>query len=137
MGRSIFFEKSLRIQFDNTFDSESNDGIFDSLAPFDGELWRFENFKFVRHLQPTQNFFLEDFFVSIGRVKIAITHHQTARESRKYHDSTQNQKFYRTVSLDFFRKKLTFPLCFYFNTLISKIFGYRFFKFLSKHLPIF
>ena len=57
MGRSIFFEKTLKIQFDVVFDSESNDGIFDSLALFGGELWRFENFKFVRHLQPTQKFF--------------------------------------------------------------------------------
>ena len=57
MGRSIFFEKNLRKQFDVVFDSESNDGIFDSLAPFGGELWRFENLKFVRHLQPSQEFF--------------------------------------------------------------------------------
>ena len=56
MGRSIFFEKNLRIQFDRVLDSESNGGIFDSLAPFGGELWRFENVKFVRHLQPTQKF---------------------------------------------------------------------------------
>ena len=63
MGRSIFFEKNLRIQFDRVLDSESNGGIFDSLAPFGGELWRFENLKFVQHLQPTQNFFLT-FFLS-------------------------------------------------------------------------
>ena len=42
---------------DEVFDSESNDGIFESLAPFGGELWRFVNIKFVRQLQPTQNFF--------------------------------------------------------------------------------
>ena len=62
MGRSIFFEKNLRIQFDRVLDSESNGGIFDSLASFGGELWRFENLKFVEHLQPTQNFFF-DFFL--------------------------------------------------------------------------
>ena len=38
MGRSTFFEKNLRIQFDVVFDSESNGGIFDSLALFGGEL---------------------------------------------------------------------------------------------------
>ena len=37
-----------------------------------------------------------------------------ALESQKYHHSTQNQKLHRTVSLDFFRKNLTFPLCFHF-----------------------
>ena len=57
MERSIFFEKTLGIQFDVVFDIESNVGIFDSLALFGGELWRFENFKFVRHLQPKQKFF--------------------------------------------------------------------------------
>ena len=57
MGRSIFFEKNLRIQVDRVLDSESHAGIFDSLAPFGGELWRFENLKFVQHLQPTQKFF--------------------------------------------------------------------------------
>ena len=66
MGRSIFFEKNLRIQFDVVFDSESNGGIFDSLTRlFGGESWRFENLKFVRHLGPTQKFF----GISIGRVK--------------------------------------------------------------------
>ena len=57
MGRSIFFEKNLRIQFDVVFDSESKGGIFDSLAPFGGRLSRFENLKYVRQLQPTQRFF--------------------------------------------------------------------------------
>ena len=57
MGRSIFFENNLRIQFDVVFESESNGDIFDSLAPFGGELWRFQNLKFVQHLQPTQKFF--------------------------------------------------------------------------------
>ena len=66
MGRSIFFKRNQRIQFDETFNPESNDGIFDSLALFGGELGRFENFKFVRPLQPTQNF-LEDFFGEILR----------------------------------------------------------------------
>ena len=41
--------KTLRIQFDVVFDFESLGGIFDSLAPFDGELWRFFNFKSVWH----------------------------------------------------------------------------------------
>ena len=36
-----FFD--LRIQFDRVLDFESNGGIFDSLEPFGGELWRFEN----------------------------------------------------------------------------------------------
>ena len=36
-----FFEENLRIHFDKAFDFESNGGIFDSLAPFGGELWRF------------------------------------------------------------------------------------------------
>ena len=40
MGRSIFYEKNLRIQFDLVFDSESNGGIFDSLTRFGDELWR-------------------------------------------------------------------------------------------------
>ena len=39
MGRSFFFEKKLRTQFDVVFDSESNGGIFDSLASFGDELW--------------------------------------------------------------------------------------------------
>ena len=43
-----------------------------------------------------------------------------ALESRKYHHSTQNQKKHRTISLDFFRKKSTFPLCFHF-TIINKL----------------
>ena len=30
----FFFEKNLRIQVDEVFDSESNGGNFDSLAPF-------------------------------------------------------------------------------------------------------
>ena len=46
VGRSIFFEKNLRVQFDVVLDSESNGCIFDFLAPFGGELWRFENLKF-------------------------------------------------------------------------------------------
>ena len=33
---------------------------------------------------------------------------------RKNH-STQNQKLHRTVPLDFFQKKSTFPLCFNFT----------------------
>ena len=41
-GKVDFFEKNLRKQFDRVLDSESNGGIFDSLAPFSGELWRFE-----------------------------------------------------------------------------------------------
>ena len=57
----FFSKKNLRIQFDEVFDSESNDGIFDSLALFGGELWRFENLKFVQHLQPTQKFFWKIF----------------------------------------------------------------------------
>ena len=56
-GKVDFFEKNLRIQVDVIFDSESNGGIFDSLAPFGGDVWRFENLKFVRQLQPTQKFF--------------------------------------------------------------------------------
>ena len=57
MGRSIFFEKNPRIQFDVVFDAELNDGIFDSLEPSFGELWRFENLKFVRQLEPSQKIF--------------------------------------------------------------------------------
>ena len=53
----FFSKKNLKIQFDVVFDSESNDAIFRSRAPFGGELWRFENLKFVQQLQPTQNFF--------------------------------------------------------------------------------
>ena len=52
MGRSIFFERNLRIQFDVVFDSESNGGIFDSLAPFGDDLWQSENLSknFLRRL---------------------------------------------------------------------------------------
>ena len=57
LGKSIFFEKNLRIQFDAVFDSKSYCGIFDCPALFGGELWRFENLKVVQHLQPTQTFF--------------------------------------------------------------------------------
>ena len=67
MGRSIFFEKNLRIQFDVVFDFESNDGIFDSLTPFRGELWRFGNLKFLQILQPTQNIFWGIFWLKILR----------------------------------------------------------------------
>ena len=42
----VFFEKNLRRQFDIVFDSESNGGIFKSLAPLGGKLWLFEIFKF-------------------------------------------------------------------------------------------
>ena len=65
VGRSIFFEKNLRIQFGVVLDSESNNGIFGSVAPFDGELWRFESCA-----TPTAytKFFLENVFLS-GRVK--------------------------------------------------------------------
>ena len=50
-----------------------------------------------------------------------------ALESRKYHHSTQNRELYQTVSLDFFRKKSTFPLCFHFtNTgLLDQIYAQR------------
>ena len=34
----------------------------------------------------------------ISDFQIALTHHQMALESRKYHYSTQNQKLHRTVS---------------------------------------
>ena len=44
-GKVDFFRKNLRTQFDVLFDSESNDGIFDSLAPFGVELLRFKNLK--------------------------------------------------------------------------------------------
>ena len=44
-----------------------------------------------------------------------------ALESRKYHDSTQNQKLDRILTLDFFRKKLTIPLCFHFTIFIKKL----------------
>ena len=73
MGRSIFFEKNLRIQFDVVFDTESNGGIFDCLAPFVGELWRFENLKFVQNLQPTQKF-----------LKIFLSHDQKCGEFFKF-----------------------------------------------------
>ena len=43
MGRSFFSKKNPRIQLDVIFDFELNESIFDSLAPFDGGLWRFEN----------------------------------------------------------------------------------------------
>ena len=56
-GKVNFFRKNLRIQFDVVFDSESIGDIFDSLTPFGCELWRFENLKFVRHLQPTHKIF--------------------------------------------------------------------------------
>ena len=45
MGRSIFFEKNRRTQFDVVFDSESKSGIFESLTLFGGELWRFKIWK--------------------------------------------------------------------------------------------
>ena len=57
----FFFEKNLRMQFDVVFDSESNDGIFNSLAPLGGKLWLFEISKLGNQLQPTQNFFLKIF----------------------------------------------------------------------------
>ena len=41
----FFFEKNLRTQFDRVLNFESNGGIFDPLAPFGGDLWRFENLK--------------------------------------------------------------------------------------------
>ena len=58
MGKVDFFRKiSKDTEFDVVFDSESNGDIFDVLAPFGGELWRFKNLKFVRQLQPTQKIF--------------------------------------------------------------------------------
>ena len=62
MGRAIFFEKYLRLQFDVVFDSESNGGILNSLAQLGGKLWLFEIVKLVDQLQPTQ-FFFQLFFV--------------------------------------------------------------------------
>ena len=56
---------------DVVFNSEATDGIFESLARFGGELWRFENQKSGPQLQPIQNFL--GFFLKlrpiIGRVK--------------------------------------------------------------------
>ena len=54
-----YFSKKIYLQFNLFFfDSESNGGVFYSLAPFGGALWRFKNLKFVKQLQPTQkNFF--------------------------------------------------------------------------------
>ena len=54
-GKVGFFRKKSK------YDSESYSGIFDSLAPFGGELRRFENLKFVQHLQSMQKMFLEIF----------------------------------------------------------------------------
>ena len=62
----IFFEKNLRIQFDKVLNSESNDGILNSLAPFGGELSRFENLKFV---QPTQNSISFHFYIHFITIK--------------------------------------------------------------------
>ena len=43
-GKVDFFsKKNLRILFDVVLDAESNDGIFDSLAPFGGDLLQIEN----------------------------------------------------------------------------------------------
>ena len=64
MGGSIFFEKNLRIQFDVVFASDLHEGIFDSLASFGGELWRFVNLPFVRH-HSLHKIFFEDFFLQI------------------------------------------------------------------------
>ena len=59
-----------------------------------------------------------------------------ALESRKYHHSTQNKKLHRTVVLDFFRKKLTFSLCFHFtnNNFLLKVLEkfYQNFNFLKN-----
>ena len=44
-----------------------------------------------------------------------------ALEGRKYHQSSQNRKLHRTVSLDFFRKKLPFPLCIHFTNIINLV----------------
>ena len=60
-GKVDFFRKKSKDKVDRVFDYESHGSIFESLAPFGGELWRFENFKFVNHLQPTQNFFWKIF----------------------------------------------------------------------------
>ena len=43
-----------------------------------------------------------------------------ALESRNYNHSTHNQKLHQTVSLDFFRKKSTFPLCFHFTNSLHR-----------------
>ena len=83
MGRSIFFEKNLRIQFDVVFYFESNGGIFDSLALFGGELWRFEICA-----TPTAyaKIFLGNFFVSIGRVKNSTCTAQVFIDFHYYND---------------------------------------------------
>ena len=64
MGGSIFFEKNLRIQFDVVFASDLHEGIFDSLASFGGELWRFVNLPFVRH-HSLRKIFLKIFFFKL------------------------------------------------------------------------
>ena len=100
MGRSFFFRKNQRIQFDEVCDSKSNGGIFHSLAPFGGELWRFENLKFVQQLQPTQEF-LGNFFVSIGRVKNFTCTEQLFIDFHYYNDL---EGFFENI------KKFTFLL---------------------------
>ena len=87
MGRSIFFEKNLRVQFDVVFDSESYGVIFDSLAPFGGELWRFINLKFMRQLKPVH---VEFFSLPVRE-----------RNSKK--------NLHRTVPFNFFQKKIDLP----------------------------
>ena len=73
------------MQFDEVFDSVSDGGIFDSLMPFCVELWQFENFKFLRNLQPTQNYFLK-IFLSIGRVKNSSCTGLVFIDFHKYND---------------------------------------------------
>ena len=64
-GKVDFFWKKSEDTVSEVLDFESNNGIFGSLAPFDGELWRFESCA-----TPTAyaKFFLENVFFS-GRVK--------------------------------------------------------------------
>ena len=88
----FFFEKNLRVQFDVVFDSESYGVIFDSLAPFGGELRRFVILKFVRQLQPTQIFFLE-FLSRTGRLKNSTCTGYSCRTNLRFinrHNSPPN-----------------------------------------------
>ena len=88
-----FFSKN---QFDALFDSESNGSLFDFLAPFGGELLSARRIFYSTKKNPQKIFAVTA--AQISDFQIALTHHQMALESRKYHHSTQNKKLHRTVS---------------------------------------
>ena len=85
-AKGDFFRK---ISEDVVFDSESNDSIFDALALFSGELWRFVNLYNI--IEENVKRPKIDVF-GTQRILLNLEPVAVPPISEKYHNSTQNQK---------------------------------------------